>query len=111
MKRTILVACITFSFFMFSEKVFAEPTSSAVYVSNVRIYSAQDTKVFVAISSNALCNTSVFTIDTSAPNGKEMYIAALSAVITKKPVMIEILNATGCAGWATQLQSIYLLSD
>jgi hypothetical protein len=40
-----------------------------------------------------------------------MYAAALTALTTGKRVILEVSNATGCTGWGTKLQSLYVLAN
>jgi hypothetical protein len=84
----------------------AEPSGGKVDIISLRPYAGS--VIYIKVSSATLCNTEMFTMDTSQVNGKEMYAAALAAVTTGKKVSLEVANATGCAGWGTKLQSIYL---
>ena len=89
----------------------AEPSSPvAVKVVAVRPY-ANSYNVYLEVSSGQLCSTSIFIIMTHEPGGKEMYAAALAALTTGKRVILEVSNSTGCTGWGTKLQSIYLLAS
>jgi hypothetical protein len=88
----------------------AEPTGEPVTITVLRAYtSASDPVAFLEVSSSALCGTSAFAISLNIPGGKEMYAAALTAFVTKQKVRLEIANATGCQGWGTRLQSIFLV--
>lgn len=63
-----------------------------------------------ASSSNNICNTDMFVIDLSKPNGKAAYAAALTAVVAKNTVVIE-LTGTGCAqvpALGIELNSLFL---
>lgn len=84
----------------------AEPSGGKVDIISLRPYAGS--VVYVLVSSSALCDTDTFAIDTSGVNGKEMYAAALTAVAAGKKISLEVSNATGCKGWGTRLQSIYL---
>jgi hypothetical protein len=110
MKRIIigLIIVVLVAPFMFAEVAKAEPSTGWVYVTLVRPYSNTDLKVYVEINSSAVCNTSVFAIKVNDPNGKEMYAAALAAFIAQKKVILEASNSTGCTGWGTLLQSLYI---
>jgi hypothetical protein len=46
--------------------------------------------------------------DLNAGGGQAAYAAALAAMVAGKHVSLEVLNVTGCAGWGTQLQSIWV---
>lgn len=90
--------------------VSAEPSSPApVKILQVRPY-ANSYAVYIDVSSGQLCSTSAFVIMTNELGGKEMYAAALTALATGKRVILEVSNATGCSGWGTKLQSLYVLA-
>jgi len=84
---------------------FSEPTSSKTTIINIRPYIGND-HVYLQTTNNIICETSVFKIDLSKPNGKAAYAAALTAMSTNQKVQLEISNQTGCKGWGTELQSI-----
>jgi hypothetical protein len=91
--------------------VSAEPSSPAtVKIMQVRPY-ANSHSVYIHVSSGQLCSTSAFVIMTDEPGGKGMYAAALTALTTGKRVILEVSNATGCTGWGTKLQSLYVLAN
>lgn len=85
-------------------------TGPRVKITQIRPYMGSG-QVFLHVDSSQLCGTSVFKIVLSDPAAKEAYAAALTALATKKKVALEVSNATGCAGWGTQLQSIWLDAD
>ncbi|WP_043090301.1 MULTISPECIES: hypothetical protein [unclassified Xanthomonas] len=85
----------------------AEPTSDLVSVVSLRPYIG-DSMVYIEVDSDALCGTLTFTIDTSQPNGKEVYAAAMTALTTGKKVRLEVPTSIGCKGWGSKLQSIYI---
>jgi hypothetical protein len=66
--------------------------------------------IYIGVSSSDFCGTTVFSFSSSEPNGKEMYAAVLTALASGKQVQLEASTATGCTGWGTRLQSIYLYS-
>lgn len=86
--------------------VYAEPSGGKVDIVSLRPYAGS--VIYIQVSSSSLCNTDTFTIDTSQLNGKEIYAAVLAAVTAGKKVSLEAANATGCAGWGTKLQSVYI---
>ncbi|MCU7843181.1 MAG: hypothetical protein KZQ93_05010 [Candidatus Thiodiazotropha sp. (ex Monitilora ramsayi)] len=89
---------------------FATPKSDvAVYVTQVRPY--LDGSVFVHVDSTAFCDTAVFKISHDVVGRKEMYSAVLSALMASKKVILEAFTTTGCNGWGTELQSIYLQAN
>lgn len=107
--RAKLTVCMLFVLAYCIDAALAEPTSARVVILDLRPYAGSEV-TYVHVNSTALCNTDVFIIDTSQANGKQMYAAALTAVASGKEVALEVANATGCTGWATKLQSIYIFS-
>jgi hypothetical protein len=88
----------------------AEPTSDDVQIIWVRPYSSATPAAFIGAASPIICSTSAFKIDLSAPGGKEIYAAALTAMTAGKKVKLEISNAKGCQGWGTELQSVTVVA-
>ena len=84
----------------------AEPTSDKLSIVSLRPYGGGI--AYVQVSSDTFCTTDTFTIDLTQPSGKEMYAAVLAALTGGKKIRIEASNATGCNGWATRLQSVFL---
>lgn len=84
----------------------AEPSSSALLIAMVRTYSSGD--IYVSMKSAAFCSTDTFRIPASHAGRKEMMATLLIAQAMDRPVLLEVVNSTGCAGWGTSLQSIYL---
>ncbi|BDU16922.1 hypothetical protein [Lysobacter auxotrophicus] len=83
----------------------AGETGGRVNIVSLRPYVG---KVYVQVSPGGLCGTDVFTIELANTGGKEMYAAALTALSAGKQVELEVSNATGCAGWGTNLQSLFV---
>ncbi len=71
----------------------------------------RNTYAYVQFYENVACDTSVFTIDVSLPNGKAAYAALLGAQLVGKKVAVEISDDTGCVGWGTSLQSVFVVDD
>ena len=90
--------------------VWAEPSSPKAKLIEVRPYIGGP-YVYIRTNIDAVCGTSLFRIDTTKPNGREAYAAALAAITSGKTVVVEVANDTGCAGWGTLLQSIYIVAD
>jgi hypothetical protein len=90
----------------------AEPTSGPVKVLEVRPYNIQGSPgaVYVRIDQVSMCNTDTYKIDLSWNGSKEVLAAALSALLADKPVKVEVAN-TGCVGFATPIQSLYILKQ
>lgn len=87
----------------------AEPTSDQMTILSLRPnMDGPAGIVYVHVSSTAFCNTDTFAIDMSRPGAKEAYAAALAALTSGKNVRLEAFNSTGCNGWATRLQSIFI---
>jgi hypothetical protein len=85
----------------------AGETGARVKIVSLRPYSGGPS-AYMQVASDALCGTSVFTIAVSEPSGKEVYATALSALVAGKDVAIEVSNSTGCTGWGTRVQSLYI---
>ncbi|TBV73263.1 hypothetical protein [Pseudoxanthomonas winnipegensis] len=107
--RIKLTVCIFFVLACCIDAALAEPTSARVVILDLRPYAGSEV-TYLHVNSTALCNTDVFIIDASQANGKQMYAAALTAVASGKEVALEVANATGCTGFGTKLQSIYIFS-
>lgn len=67
--------------------------------------------VYIHLDSNILCDTSVFLIDGSNAGKEVLYSAALAAFMGNKKIRVEALTSTGCVGWGTALQSLYLVHN
>lgn len=89
---------------------FAEPTSGLVTIVYLRPYNVNGSTgtVYMEVSASSVCNTNVYSIDLSYGGGKELYAAALAALMGNKQVRVEVANDTGCTGWGSKLQSIYI---
>lgn len=83
---------------------FAGPVDGPFGVVSVRPYS-NSPGIYLQVNSAALCGTEVFIIDSTLPNGKEMYAAVLTSIATGKKITLE---AVSCTGWGTKLQSLWL---
>lgn len=103
----IFLACT--SVFYVSE-VSAEPTGVAMKILYIRPYAdGAGGRVYIRVDQSTLCNTDSFMLDLSLSGSKEVYAAALSAFLNGRSVEIEVSNASGCQGWGTAIQSIYIL--
>lgn len=89
----------------------AEPTGSPVKIKSIRSYNAAGGAgmAFIQVSSASPCNTDTYKIDLSWGGSREVLATALSAFNGNHDVAIEIANSTGCTGWGTLVQSIYIL--
>jgi len=84
----------------------AGPVGPRVSILSIRPYSGGS--IYIGVSSHELCGTEVFSFTSVEINGKEMYAAAMTALVSGKQVQLEVSAATGCTGWGTKLQSIFL---
>lgn len=88
---------------------YAEPTSGRAKIATMRAYVGG--AGLITTTSNAICDTSSFKIDLTAPGGKEAFSAALAAHLAGRSILIEVSNSTGCTGNWTLVQSITVLGD
>lgn len=91
---------------------FAEPTTGPVKILEVRPYNVQGAPaaVYVRVDQVSLCNTDTYRIDLSWNGSKEVLASALAALVADKYVKVEVVN-TGCVGFATAIQSLYILKQ
>ena len=92
--------------FVVSNQSMAEPTTPAIKIDYIRVYT--DGAIFLHMNQRSECNTEVYTIPASSVARKEMYSLVLSAYMADRPVRLEVVNS-GCTGWGTALQSVYIL--
>jgi hypothetical protein len=110
MKNIFLLSLL----FVLSNISYAEPTSGDILIVSIRPYQgAQSTNttrggsVYIQVDSQPFCGTNTFRIDMSFEGSKEMYAAAMSAMLTGKKVNLEMKPASVCS-WGHELQSIYI---
>lgn len=102
------VALALFANLSGGEAALAEPSSSPVLINQVRIYDEGATPfALVEVATVTICGTPTFKIDLASAAGPAMLSIALSAFTTHEHVVLEAANS-GCAGYATRLQSITL---
>jgi hypothetical protein len=94
-----------------SSGVFAEPTTQKVKITSLRPYASDNSGVYLQVDRvTPVCTheggINVFLIDLKTQ--KADYAAALTAFALDKEVQIEISNETGCTGWGTRIQSLYI---
>lgn len=87
---------------------FAGELSGKVNITSLRPYGVG--LAYVQVTPIGVCGTDVFVIRLDEPGGKEMYSLALTAVSSGKRVELEVSNTTGCTGWGTRLQSMFIYS-
>lgn len=75
-------------------------------ISYLRPYSSGD--IYVVVSNSSLCGTDVFRIAYNLEGREQMYSAVLSALMSQNDIRIEVSNSTGCIGWGTTVESIYI---
>lgn len=109
MTRKILVLMALAGFFAGSPAL-ADPTGVPAKIQKIRVYNNNGLPgaAFVYLDQATPCDTTVYKIDLSWSGSKEVLATALSAFASEKSVQVEATN-TGCAGWGTVIQSIYLL--
>lgn len=96
---------------LLSSAVIAEPTTSAVKITRLRPYNMPSSGVvYLEVNQTSLCNSNTYVIDLSWVGAKEVYAAALAAMMAGKQVHVEI-DSAGCAtpGWTTKIQSLHVL--
>jgi hypothetical protein len=89
----------------------AEPTSAPVNITYLRPYANNLVLLQANIGLGIFCSTSNYSIDISTNTGKAQYALALSAMLTNRLVLLELVSA-GCGGSLpgyNALQSITLL--
>jgi hypothetical protein len=87
----------------------ADPSSPPVQVNQVRIFdNGAAPFALVETAAPTVCGVATFTIDLAKPSGAGMLSAAITAFTTRGNVVLEVSNATGCAGYGTYLRSITL---
>ena len=100
---------------MAASSAYAEPTSGAVTLSQLRPYIG-GTGVYVYVNGVGPCGSGVsgayaiYTIDLTSAAGKAAYAAALAAIIANKSVMLEVI-ANACGTQYPGLQSVYSLPN
>jgi hypothetical protein len=87
----------------------AEPTSPPVKLSLIRAYSNGD--IFISTTTSTFCNTDTFKIPATYASRKELVAILLTARALDSFIQIEVSDQTRCAGWGTNVQSIYLYSQ
>ncbi|MBB6253393.1 hypothetical protein [Nitrospirillum iridis] len=112
MKRiTAFVFLLAISQFFLAQKSLAEPSGAKASVISVRSYdSGQYSYAIIEVNNTTLCNTDHFVIPLDSPGGVGMLSAAITALSAQKQVVLEVSNVTGCNGWGSRLQSLYLFN-
>ncbi|WP_426344816.1 hypothetical protein ACN9MU_15245 [Pseudoduganella sp. R-32] len=103
-KSSLLVAV---ALSLASAGAFAEPTGAAVKIRSLRpyIYDAGPVVYIYVSQLSAPCETDTYKLELSSPGGKEVYAAALGALLAGKYVRIE---ADGCTGWGSRVRSLFV---
>lgn len=81
-----------------------------VLIKSVRSITGGTPSVYITLQNAPICNTDTFSFQLTDVGAQGMLSIALTALTTGQFAEIEISNATGCTGWGTQLQSMYLLA-
>lgn len=95
----------------FGTTAIAEPTGSPVKIKSIRSYNVASGSGFalVEVTPASICNTDTYKIELSWGGSREVLATALSAFNGDHLVAVEIANSTGCTGWGTLIQSLYIL--
>ncbi|WP_426323383.1 hypothetical protein [Pseudoduganella sp. R-43] len=103
--KILLLVAVALS--LASAGAFAEPTGAAVKIRSVRpyIYDAGPVAYIYVSQSSAPCETDTYKLELSSPGAKQVYAAALGALLAGKYVRIEV---DGCTGWASKVRSIFI---
>lgn len=101
LRKWWLIALIFVSWF-----AVAEPTTPDLKIGSIRVYTNGD--IFLHMKSRSLCDTEVYVIPAGSAAREEMYSLMLAAYMADASVRLEIVNS-GCTGWGTQLQSVYIV--
>ncbi len=110
MKMKLRWLLIALAIVFVSTPALAEPTGVPVKILSLRPYNTPTgANVYVEVSqSGAPCDTQGYTIDLSWVGSKEVYAAAMTALVADKSVRVEAVNS-GCTGWGTKVQSITII--
>ncbi|RBP51488.1 hypothetical protein [Arenicella xantha] len=88
----------------------AEPRSVAVDITKMRPYASGN--YFVTVSSDEMNDSSnctlVYKVQSDAAGAKSVIASLLTAYALEKPIEIEIPTSTGCEGFGTPIQSVFL---
>jgi hypothetical protein len=90
---------------------YSEPTGIPVNVNHVRPYTATSPVAYIEVSQSNICDTNTYKINLGTPGGREIYSTVLAAAMSGKKIKVEASNATGCKGWGTEVQSVYVLAN
>ena len=89
---------------------YAEPRTVITTITNMRPYSTGG--YFVTVASNQLntgatCST-VYQVQGDAAGANAVIASLLTAYSLEQPIQIEIPTATGCVGFGTPIESIFM---
>ena len=100
----VLIAC------MISANSMAEPRTAEVSITAMRPYTTGD--YFVTVSSSAMATgpacTTVYKVQASDPGAKSVIASLLTVYALGGTLQIEVPTATGCEGFGTPIQSVFL---
>jgi len=99
---------LTLSVVLFNYGAIAEPTSVAVSITNIRSYSTGD--AYVTFTPN-FCSTDTVKLEAGITGNKPMYALLLTAISLSQKVYLEAKNTTGCVGWGTTLESVFMATQ
>jgi len=108
MKNLVIVIVIVFGLFSVGF-VSAEPRTVVTTISKMRPYSSG--AYFVTLASNQLTTgtcTTVYQVKADAAGAKSVIASLLTAYALGESIQIEIPTATGCEGFGTPIQSVFM---
>ena len=109
MKRIIILVSVS-AILLLSAAVSAEPRTVSTTITKLRPYT--DGSYFVTLGSNALNNattcTTVYLVQSGDAGANAVIASLLTAFALGSNIQIELPTATGCEGFATPIQSVFI---
>lgn len=101
----VLIALLSATF-----TVSAEPRTKYTDISSMRPYTNGD--YFITLASNQFSNgtvcTNTYKVQSSAAGAKAVIASLLTAYASGQKIQIEVPTATGCQGFGTPIQSVFM---
>lgn len=111
MRRWFACSLLSVGLVLFGGTASAEPTYGPFTVRYLRPYNDGGGRVYFAVTpvnaGDSVCGQTELSLFVNTPDGKAAYAALLAALLSGKQVLIEAPNS-GCAGWGTTVQSVYI---
>ena len=103
----LTLACLI-SILLIHAPAHAEPTVGPFTISNLRPY-IDSNDVYITVNvAPPQCPTTVFKLNMTRPLAREAYALLVTALTSGRSISLEIRNSTGCVGWATEIQSVFM---